>query len=85
MNKLTDLPNIGKALEEQLNMVGVYTYDDLVDAGSCETWIKIKAIDPSACINRLMALEGAIQKIRWHDLSVKDKKDLKGFYENNKE
>ena len=27
-----------------------------------------------------MALEGAIQNIRWHDLSETDKKNLKDFY-----
>lgn len=84
MSKLTNLPNIGKELEKQLNMVGINTYDNLVNCGSQEVWLKIKEIDPSACINRLMALEGAIQNIRWHDLPEKDKKYLKDFYENNK-
>lgn len=84
MSKLTDLPNIGKELEKQLNMIGINSYDDLVNCGSQEAWLKIKEKDPSACINRLMALEGAIQNIRWYDLSDKDKKYLKDFYENNK-
>ena len=84
MGELQKLNNIGKELERQLNEVGIYTYDDLVNCGSREAWLKIKAIDPSACINRLMSLEGAIQSIRWHNLSDKDKKVLKDFYENNK-
>jgi len=84
MGELQKLNNIGKELEKQLNDVGIFTYDDLIDCGSYEAWLKIKEIDPSACINRLMALEGAIQNIRWHDLSDEDKKHLKDFYENNK-
>lgn len=84
MGELLKLNNIGKELERQLNEVGIFTYDDLVNAGSQEAWLKIKAIDPSACINRLMSLEGAIQKIRWHHLSDKDKKYLKDFYESSK-
>ena len=84
MGELQKLVNIGKDTESQLNRVGIYTYDDLVNCGSTEAWLKIKAIDPSACINRLMGLEGAIQNIRWHNLSDKDKKYLKDFYENNK-
>ena len=84
MGELQKLNNIGTELEKQLNKVGINTYDDLVNCGSTEAWLKIKAIDPSACINRLMALEGAIQQIRWHNLSDKDKKYLKDFYENNK-
>ncbi|WP_458455838.1 TfoX/Sxy family DNA transformation protein [Methanobrevibacter sp.] len=71
-------------MEEQLNTVGINTVDDLIDIGSEETLLKIKEIDESACINRLMALEGAIQNIRWHDLSEDDKKNLKDFYNNFK-
>ena len=81
MGELSKLPNIGKKLEEQLNEVGIEFYDDLVNIGSGEAWLKIKEIDESACINRLMALEGAIQNIRWHNLSDEDKRKLKEFYQ----
>ena len=84
MGELSKLPNIGKVLEGQLNDVGINTADDLMDIGSMEAWLKIKEIDESACINRLMALEGAIQNIRWHDLSDDDKINLKDFYKNHK-
>ena len=69
MGELSKLPNIGKVLEKQLNDVGINTVDDLINLGSKEAWLKIKEIDDSACLNRLMALEGAIQNIRWHNLS----------------
>jgi len=84
MKKLTDLPNIGKELEKQLNAVGIYSKEDLENIGSQEAWLKIQKIDASACINRLMGLEGAIQSIRWHDLSQKDKQRLQDFYQDNK-
>ena len=84
MDKLTDLPNIGKDTEKLLNAIGIKTYDELADLGSTECLLKIKAIDPSACLNRLMGLEGAIQNIRWHNLSDNDKKNLRDFYEKNK-
>ena len=80
MGELSKLPNIGKVLEGQLNDVGIFTVDELIDIGSKEAWLKIREIDDSACVNRLMALEGAIQNIRWHDLSDADKKNLKDFY-----
>ena len=73
MGQLQTLPNIGKEIEKQLNAVGIHTCDDLVNAGSQEAWLKIKAMDPSACVNRLMALEGAIQNIRWHSLPEEEK------------
>ncbi|MDD3304204.1 MAG: TfoX/Sxy family DNA transformation protein [Clostridia bacterium] len=69
---------------QKLNNIGIYNYEDLVDCGSTEAWLKIKEIDPTTCINRLMALEGAIQNIRWHNLSDIDKKYLKYFYESNR-
>ncbi|WP_346938802.1 TfoX/Sxy family protein [uncultured Clostridium sp.] len=80
MSKLSDLPNIGKKLEDQLNEVGIETIEQLKEVGSKQAWLDIKAIDASACINRLCALEGAIQGVRWHSLSEKVKKDLKEFY-----
>ena len=80
MCELSKLPNIGKVLEKQLNDVGINTIDDLINLGSKEAWLKIKEIDDSACLNRLMALEGAIQNIRWHNLSEEDKDNLRNFY-----
>ena len=82
MGELSKLPNIGKVVEKQLNEVGINTVDDLINIGSKEAWLKIKKIDESACINRLMALEGAIQNIRWHNLSDDDKENLESvkFY-----
>ena len=85
MDELSKLPNIGKVLSKQLNDVGISTVDDLIDMGSREAWLKIREVDESACFNRLMALEGAIQNIRWHDLSEKDKKSLKDFYNLQKQ
>ena len=84
MAALRELPNIGAELEKQLNNVGINTYDELVDCGSQEAWLKIKGVDPTACVNRLMSLEGAIQGVRWHSLSDTDKSHLKDFYNKNK-
>ena len=84
MGELSKLPNIGKVLEKQLNDVGINTIDDLINLGSKETWLKIKEIDDSACLNRLMALEGAIQNIRWHNLSEEDKDNLRNFFNSQK-
>lgn len=84
MGELSKLPNIGKVVEKQLNEVGINTVDDLINIGSKEAWLKIKKIDESACINRLMALEGTIQNIRWHNLSDDDKENLKEFYNSKK-
>lgn len=84
MGELSKLPNIGRVLENQLKEIGINTVDELIDLGSQETWLKIKEIDESACLNRLMALEGAIQNIHWHDLSSEDKDNLRDFYNSMK-
>ena len=64
MGELSKLPNIGPKVEEQLQEVGITTYEQLKEMGSQQAWLKIKAIDDSACMHRLLALEGAIQGIR---------------------
>ncbi|GHV81002.1 hypothetical protein AGMMS49944_27930 [Spirochaetia bacterium] len=61
MSKLSNLINIGKELERQLNAIGVKTFDELKKIGSKKAWLKIRDMDSSACYSRLCALEGAIQ------------------------
>lgn len=80
MGKLSSLPNIGEKLEQQLNEVGIYTAEQLINTGSKQAWLKIKEIDASACIHRLYGLEGAIQGIRKSELAKDKKTELKNFY-----
>ncbi|WP_027398448.1 TfoX/Sxy family protein [Anaerovorax odorimutans] len=84
MSELPKLPNIRKILEEQLLQVGIDTPEKLKEVGSKQAWLSIKTIDPSACYNRLCALEGAIQGVRWHFLSDDVKHELKEFYNSFK-
>ena len=84
MSDMTKLDNIGPKLEAQLAEVGIRTPEELKAAGSREAWLRIKAIDPSACLMRLSALEGAIRGIRWHNLDEDVKAELKAFYHNHK-
>lgn len=76
MNELSKLPNIGKKLEEQLIQIGINTADELKETGAKEAWLKIQAIDESACINRLLALEGTIEGVKKTLLSDEVKSDL---------
>lgn len=84
MGELSELPNIGAAVEKQLDDVGIKTYEQLKEVGSKEAWLKIKAIDPTACIHRLYALEGAIEGVKKSELSPERKTELKEFYNLNK-
>lgn len=80
IGELTQLPNIGKTLADKLNIVGIETSNQLKSVGAENAFIKIITVDPSACINMLYAIEGAIQGIRWHKLSDDRKQELKEFY-----
>lgn len=84
MGELQNLPNIGEKLEIQLHEVGIDTFAQLKAVGSKEAWFRILSRDPSACIMRLFALEGAIRGIRWHNLDEDVKKELKAFYRQHK-
>lgn len=64
--------------------MGINSYDQLKEMGSRQAWLKIKAIDDSACINRLYGLEGAVQGIKKSQLSAEVKAELKEFYNNCK-
>jgi len=79
--ELTDLPNIGITLEKKLKMIGINNGLDLAVMGSENAIIKIATIENNGtCINMLYALEGAIQGIRWHDLNIERKQELKDFF-----
>ncbi|KOR24911.1 TfoX/Sxy family protein [Clostridium sp. L74] len=80
MGELSELPNIGKEVEGQLNKVGIFSYDELKDIGTEQAWLKIQEIDSSACIHRLLALEGAIQDVKKTALPQERKVELKDFY-----
>lgn len=80
MGELSKLPNIGEVVEDQLNQVGITTYEQLKEIGSKEAWLKIKSIDVSACIHRLYAIEGAIEGVKKSQLPAVKKAELKEFY-----
>lgn len=84
MGQLANLPNIGRVVEEQLNKVGIETTDQLVQTGAENAWLKIQKIDSSACIHRLLALEGAIRGVKKTDIPAERKAELKEFYNSHK-
>ncbi|NLO86602.1 MAG: TfoX/Sxy family protein [Clostridiales bacterium] len=84
MSKLSDLPNIGPVVERQLHDVGIDTEEQLRAIGAKEAWLRIKAIDPSACPNRLYGMEGAIRGIKKTMLPSDVLSDLKNFAREKK-
>lgn len=84
MARLSDRVNIGNVLEQQLESVGISSLEALTDVGSKAAWLRIQHIDPSACLSRLSALEGAILGVRWHTLDPAIRADLKAFYQQHR-
>lgn len=80
MGELSALPNIGKEVERQLSQAGVTSAAELRALGAEEAWLRIQAFDPSACIHRLLALEGAIQGVKKTLLPEGRRAELKAFY-----
>ena len=84
MGELSSLPNIGRVVEEQLMQVGIHSAGELKRVGAKEAWLRIQAVDESACIHRLMALEGAIEGVKKSMLSDEVKADLKEFSQQHR-
>lgn len=84
MSELTVLPNIGKTLADRIIQAGITTPDEIKQLGAKEVFVRVKSVYPDACINHLYAIEGAVQNIRWHNLSDQRKKELKSFFDSIK-
>lgn len=81
---MSKLPNIGKTVEEKFAQAGIVTADELRKIGAKAAWLKIRQVDPSACIHRLLALEDAIEGVQKSLLHGAVKADLKAFYQQHK-
>lgn len=77
MKNLSELPNIGNAVANQLKQVGILDEDDLKSIGAEQAWLKIQQIDKTACINKLYALEGAILGIKKNIIAKRKKRSIK--------
>lgn len=84
MGDLSKLPNIGYIMERRLAAVGINDVDTLMKIGSKEAFIKLRLHEGDTCFSSLCGLEGAIQNIRWHNLSSETKEDLKKFFDSFK-
>ena len=55
--ELTELPNIGHVLANNLKQTGINSAEDLRAVGACEAWLRIRAqADSRACFHQRTAL-----------------------------
>lgn len=83
MKDLSKYPNIDREIEKQLNAVGIFTITELQVLGAEKAWLKIKKNTPSSCFQKLLALEGAIQRVNKTSIDPLRKKELTIFYKLN--
>jgi DNA transformation protein len=79
-SNLSEHINIGKDTEEKLIQVGIDSFEKLASVGSEQAFIRLQTIDPGACLSLLCSLEGAIENIKWHQLSKERKLELTEFH-----
>jgi DNA transformation protein len=80
MNDLAQMANLGKVLAQKLEEAGISTSSQLKAVGAEVAFTRLATLNFSVCINMLYALEGAIQGIRWQQLSATRKKELLEFF-----
>jgi DNA transformation protein len=81
MSALSDLPNVGKVLESNLQKVSIKTPEQLRRIGAEEAFARIRMqVDPGACLHMLYGIQGAIDGIPDKLLPVQTKERLRLFY-----
>lgn len=83
--ELTELPNIGPVLAENLRRIGIQTPEALRRTGAEEAWLRIRLqVDGGACLHQLQALAGAAAGVPKKDLPPERKAELKAFFDSHK-
>jgi hypothetical protein len=84
---IQSLPNIGPELAAQLQKIGINTSEELLRVGAVAAWQRLVRAGLRDCMNSLLALEGAIEGVRWQELPIERKEELKlmavGFSQGN--
>ena len=81
--ELTELPNIGPKLAENLRQAGLRDAEAFRSAGAEEAFLRIRAqVDPTACFHQLTALAGAEAGIPKKALSQAKKETLRTFFDS---
>ena len=76
--KLTDLPNIGKATAEKLRTIGIQNSRDFLKRDPYRVYQKLlKEVDPTLCRCVLASLVGAKTGQRWHRITKQTAEEYK--------
>lgn len=87
MSDLKSLPNIGPVLARLLERAEIHTAEELRRLGAEAVFTRLKILETEegdSCIHKLYALEGAIQGIRWNEVSSERRHELLEFFRHLK-
>lgn len=74
MSALSDLPNVGKVLEDNLRKINIETPEQLRQIGAEEAFFRIRmAVDPGACLHCSMAFKVLLKVYRTNFYLTKQK------------
>lgn len=83
MSAVSELPNVGPVLAENLRRIGVDTPEALRELGAEEAFLRIRAqVDPGACLHQLQALAGAVAGVKKSQLPPERKEALREFFKH---
>lgn len=77
---MNERPNIGEALAQELALAAIRSAEELDQLGSLDAALRIEQSGRDVCANKLYALEGAIRRVRWHDIPVNERRALWAQY-----
>ena len=79
--ELTELPNIGPVLAENLRRAGIETPEELRGIGEYEAFLRVRArVDGGACLHQLEAIAGAAAGVKKSALPPEKKAELKAWF-----
>lgn len=79
MTDLMTMDNIGPVMDEKLKSVDIHSAEELIQIGSKEAFLRLKARYPNVCLVHLYSLQGAIDQILYNRLPDEVKRELKEF------
>lgn len=84
ITKLTAMINIGKEMEKKLKSININSAEELIEIGSKETFFRLKIRYSNLCLVHLYTLQGAIDNVKFNQLSSNVKCSLKSFNDSLK-
>ncbi len=70
---MESLPDLGPKSAQMPRSAGIRTLVQLKRHGAVEAYVKVRAVDKSASLNLLWALEAALTGCAWQDVARNDR------------